>query len=87
MIIKLYKFLLMLQIVGTTIVGFIFFSLTGLLIGFIAGMLIAGHFMTTLSTREINMENTKILQKLLEEMKKLQVVMDKTDPPVKKLEN
>lgn len=72
MIFKVYKTLLMLQIVGTTIVGLMFFKITGMIIGFIAGVLIAGHFLTTLSTREINAENTKILKGLLEETKKLQ---------------
>jgi len=72
----------MLQIVGTTIVGSLFYDLTGMIIGFVAGVLIAGHFLTTLSTREINVENTKILKGLLEETKKLQTSLNKRIPQV-----
>jgi preprotein translocase subunit SecF len=71
MLLKIYRVLLMLQIVGITIAGYLLFQMMGIVVGFVAGVLIAGHFLTVLNTRNISAENTKILKNLLEEMKKV----------------
>ncbi len=70
MIIKIYRILLLLQIFGTTAVGFFTFNVMGTIVGFIVGVLVAGHFLTTLDTRDLNVQNTKLLKSILEELKK-----------------
>ncbi|MFH2132340.1 MAG: hypothetical protein ABIK68_18330 [bacterium] len=80
MILKIYKILSILQIAGTTFLGFLLYNLTGAIAGFTAGVLIAGHFLTVLNTRNINVENTKILKDLLEEVKKARLVQEKNPP-------
>jgi hypothetical protein len=82
MMLKIYRILLMLQILGTTILGYLFFQITGTIVGFVAGVLVAGHFLVVLNTRNINAENTKILKSLLEEMKKKRQVMESEKTPL-----
>lgn len=77
MILKIYKFLLMLQIVGSTMLGFITFQVSGLIVGFVAGVVIAGHFLTVINTRDINAENTKLLKAILEEFRKTRISQEK----------
>lgn len=80
MISKIYRILLMLQIIGTTLLGTFLYDLVGTVAGFVLGVLITGHFMTTLDTRDLNAKNAKLLKDILEELKK-------NSSSVKKIEN
>ncbi len=80
MILKIYRILAILQVVGTTALGFLTFQITGTIVGFVAGVLIAGHFLTVINTRDINAENTKLLKSLLEEVKKTRKLSEQDLP-------
>jgi len=80
MLYKIYKVLQFIQIVATTVVGFLLFNVTGLIVGFIVGVLIAGHFLALLSARQINADNAKMLKELLAETKKIQAFLNRNLP-------
>lgn len=69
MIYKIYRILLLLQIIGTTALGTFVYDLVGTIAGFVMGVLIAGHFMTALDTRDLNAQNVKLLKGILDELK------------------
>jgi uncharacterized membrane protein len=86
MIYKIYKTLQFLQIIATTVVGFLLFDIKGMIVGFIIGVMIAGHFLTLLGARQINTDNAKMLKELLEETRKMQHRLNEnlpqtTEPP------
>jgi hypothetical protein len=87
MIYKIFRILQFVQIIATTAVGFLLFDIKGMLVGFVIGVMIAGHFLVLLGTRQVNAENTKMLKELLAETQKLQQVLNQnlpqTAPPPK----
>ncbi len=86
MINKIYRILILIQIVVATGLGLITFDLMGAAIGFIAGVLIAGNFLTSLNNRDLTAENTKLLKGILEEIKKNQSMIESRNKELQKSE-
>ena len=69
MIIRISRILLLLQKIGTTVLGTFMYDLVATITGFVMGVLITDHFKTSLGMRDLNAQNDKLQKGIQVEFK------------------
>lgn len=77
--------MLFILVIAATAVGYMFFQASGAIIGFLISVIMTGHFITVVNTRDLTYDNRQLLRDLLKKFEQIELpIIEDNDNVLKK---